>query len=81
MPPPTGTLKLNFDGSVLGNPRQSCIGGGFRHSKGVCLLSFSGHYGFRSLKEAELIALCTGLQEAARRGFKNFMWRVIPFVR
>ena len=39
-PPLLGTLKLNFDGSALGNLGQSSIGGVFRDSAGVKLISF-----------------------------------------
>lgn len=39
-PYPLVTLKLNFDGSAIGNPGQSGIGGVFRDSAGVKLISF-----------------------------------------
>ncbi|XP_019052686.1 PREDICTED: uncharacterized protein LOC109114475 [Nelumbo nucifera] len=36
-PSPAGFMKLNFDGSSMGNPGQSGIGGVFRDENGVIL--------------------------------------------
>lgn len=45
-PPPLGNFKLNLDGSALGKQGQSSIGGVFRDSVKVKLLSFWRPSGF-----------------------------------
>lgn len=56
-----GVIKLNFDGSAMGNPGPSRSGGVLRDNMGVHILSFSVPSGFRLVNEAELFALWTGL--------------------
>lgn len=72
-PPQIGVLKLNFDGSALGNPGPSGIGGLIGDNLGASHLSFSSPSGFHLVNETDLLALQTSLREAARLGFSNFI--------
>ena len=58
-------LKLNFDGSALGNLGKVGVGGVIREEDGI-ILSYSGPAGFCSINKAELLALNVGLREASR---------------
>lgn len=51
MPPPMGILKLNFDGSAVGNPWPSGIGDVTRINAGLYLLLFLGPSGFGLVNE------------------------------
>lgn len=44
-PPPSRTLKLNFDGSSLGNPGSSGFGGAIRDSNGDIVRVVAGPIG------------------------------------
>lgn len=72
-PPQPGVLKLNFDGSALGNPRPSGIGGLIGDNLGASHLSFSSPSGFHLVNKTDLLALQTSLREAARLGSSNFI--------
>ena len=58
-------LKLNFDGSALGNPGKAGVGGVIRDKDGI-FLSYSGPVGVFSINKAELLALNVDLREASR---------------
>lgn len=59
--PPEGFVKLNVDGSSLGNPGPSGAGGVFRDSGGNVLRGFSYFLGSRTNMEAEASALLEGM--------------------
>lgn len=59
--PPIGCVKLNVDGSSLGNPGLSGAGAVFRDSGGSILCAFSWFLGSRTNMEAEAMALLEGL--------------------
>ena len=59
--PPIGYVKLNIDGSSLGNPGHSGVGAVFRDSSGNILCGFSWFLGSRTNMEAEAMALLEGL--------------------
>ncbi|XP_077240356.1 uncharacterized protein LOC143881253 [Tasmannia lanceolata] len=61
-PPPQGLLKVNFDGSSLGNPGPASIGGLCRDALGEVLWSFSGPLGVCDSNEAEVRAMYTGIK-------------------
>eukprot|EP00268_Persea_americana_P034085 TRINITY_DN3370_c1_g2_i3.p1 TRINITY_DN3370_c1_g2~~TRINITY_DN3370_c1_g2_i3.p1 ORF type:complete len:167 (+),score=20.75 TRINITY_DN3370_c1_g2_i3:1551-2051(+) len=63
-PPPLGALKLNFDGSALGNPGPAGVGGVIRNEEGYTILSYSGPTRICSINKAELLALKIGLRKA-----------------
>ncbi|XP_077228528.1 uncharacterized protein LOC143861493 [Tasmannia lanceolata] len=55
-PPAQGILRLNFDGSSMGNPRPLGIGGLLRDEDGVVLWAFRGPIGVAEASEAEFHA-------------------------
>lgn len=57
-------LTLMGDGSSLGNPGPSGIGGLIRDNLGAHLLSFLDPSSFRLVNETDLLAFRTGLREA-----------------
>ncbi|XP_027067834.1 uncharacterized protein [Coffea arabica] len=59
--PPIGCIRLNIDGSSLGNPGLSGAGAIFRDSGGNILCGFSWFLGSRTNMEAEAMALLEGL--------------------
>ena len=59
--PPDPFIKLNTDGSVLGNPGLAGAGGLLRNSSGDWLSGFSLHLGISSNNMAELAAVHQGL--------------------
>ena len=63
--PPSGNVKLNIDGSSLGNPGPSGARGVLRDSDGNVLSSFSLFLGSRTNMEAEALALLDGMQITA----------------
>ncbi|XP_077252720.1 uncharacterized protein LOC143892159 [Tasmannia lanceolata] len=62
--PPAGWLKLNFDGSSIGNAGMAGIGGLIRDDKAAIIMSFSGLVGICDANEAEVRVLLFGLQWA-----------------
>ena len=60
-PPPTGFLKLNFDGASQGNLRPAGIGGVLRDSKGEIQHIFSQSLGEGTNNKMEFAALEQGL--------------------
>ncbi|KAF7833196.1 putative ribonuclease H protein At1g65750 family [Senna tora] len=65
--PVEGYVKLNTDGSSIGNPGPMGIGGIFRNSDGGWLLGFSSFVGIQSNMFAELNAIKHGLAIAVDR--------------
>ncbi|XP_077222175.1 uncharacterized protein LOC143856017 [Tasmannia lanceolata] len=59
-------IKLNFDGSCLGNPGSSGIGGLCRDSMGVVLWAYSGPIGICDSNEAEVLAAFQGIKHLDR---------------
>ncbi|XP_042988584.1 uncharacterized protein LOC122316111 [Carya illinoinensis] len=68
-----GGVKLNIDGSSLGNPGLAGGGGIFRDKKGRTVAGFASYYGEASNTVAEGRALLDGLQMAQQLGLKDFM--------
>ncbi|KAF5470444.1 hypothetical protein F2P56_010958 [Juglans regia] len=60
--PSTGWVKLKTDGSSLGNPGASRIGGIIRNNHGKLIHAFSSFIGIGSNNRAELLSLLHGLQ-------------------
>ncbi|KAF7827592.1 reverse transcriptase [Senna tora] len=71
--PRPGLLKLNTDGSSLGNPGPAGFGGLFRDENGRWICGFSSHLGNRTNMFAELSAIKHGLNIAINRGFLRFV--------
>jgi len=59
--PPPELVKLNTDGSALGNPRRIGVGGILRDCNGNLIHDFASPLGFRTKNQAELEAACIGL--------------------
>ncbi|XP_035545929.1 uncharacterized protein LOC118348419 [Juglans regia] len=59
---PSGWFELNTDGSSLGNPGASGIGGVIRNDQGRLVQGFASPIGFGSNNKAKLFALLTGLR-------------------
>lgn len=71
--PAEGWLKLNVDGSSLGNPGPSGAGGLLRDQSGVWKIGFSLHLGCRTNMYAELYALRFGLQLTWDEGCRHLI--------
>ena len=67
--PPDPNIKLNTDGSVIGNLGLAGAGGLLRDSSGEWISSFSLHLGLASNNMAELAAVRQGLAIAWALGF------------
>lgn len=61
-PPTAPAIKLNVDGSSLGNPRQSGYGSILPNNKGKWLLGFMGYSGYTINMNAEISTTYHGLQ-------------------
>lgn len=68
--PPDPYIKLNTDGSAIGNLGLAGAGGILRNHSGGWISSFSLHLGLASNNMAELAAVRQGLAIAWDRGFK-----------
>ncbi|XP_077249330.1 uncharacterized protein LOC143888817 [Tasmannia lanceolata] len=72
-PPSDGQMKLNFDGSSLGNPGESGIGGLCRNDKGEVLWAYSGPIGVADSNEAEVRAVHSGIKYLDRSAFDKII--------
>ncbi|KAH9750075.1 reverse transcriptase domain-containing protein [Citrus sinensis] len=68
MRPPPGVVKLTVDGCSRGNPGMAASGGILRDYRGVALAAFGSFLGHQPILYAELMAVCEGLELAARLG-------------
>ena len=68
--PPNPFIKLNTDGSAIGNPRLAGAGGLLRNSLSEWISGFSLHLGLTSNNMAELAVVRQGLIIAWDMGFK-----------
>jgi ribonuclease HI len=62
--PPTGFIKINFDGASKGNPGPAGYGAVIRSSKGEILALIVGYLGETTNNVAELTGLLQGLRHA-----------------
>ncbi|KAF7836001.1 putative ribonuclease H protein At1g65750 family [Senna tora] len=60
--PDAGIIKINTDGSALGNPGRAGFGGVCRDENGLWLCGFSSNIGLATNMMAELVAIRSGLQ-------------------
>ena len=74
--PPPGFVKLNIDGSSLGNPGVAGFGGLIRAEGGVWVLGFSNYIPWADNLCVELLALRFGLQLAWQHGFRKIICEV-----
>ena len=66
--PSPGTVKLNVDGSFLGNPGPSGGGGVVRSPSDDVLFGFAMSFGIKTNMEAEALALLDGIKLCIERG-------------
>ncbi|KAF7814237.1 putative ribonuclease H protein At1g65750 family [Senna tora] len=71
--PSNGMIKLNTDGSSLGNPGPAGFGGIFRNEDGRWMGGFSGYIGTQTNMFAELTAIKQGLSLAVNKGFLRLL--------
>lgn len=73
--PPSGHLKLNFDGNWNGERKLGCFGLIIRDDSGVFVTASCGNEpdNFTSL-QAKVVAVRFGLIWAMNRGFTNFLY-------
>ncbi|XP_043703245.1 uncharacterized protein LOC122653468 [Telopea speciosissima] len=71
--PPAGWLKLNIDGSSLGNPGPLGAGGIIRDQHGNVIICFADYQGVGSNYMAELGALLMGVKKAQQMNIEN-LW-------
>ncbi|KAF7808414.1 Retrovirus-related Pol polyprotein from transposon TNT 1-94 [Senna tora] len=74
--PDQGYIKLNTDGSSIGNLGPAGMGGLFSDSNGEWLCGFSGLIGKQTNMSAELMAIKHGLLLGLQRGFGKLMVEV-----
>ncbi|GAU48831.1 hypothetical protein TSUD_190610 [Trifolium subterraneum] len=70
-PPPENVIKVNVDGSSIGNQGPSGFGGLLRKTFGGWITGFAGSCGFTSNINAELQVILHGLDIAWNHGFRN----------
>ena len=70
-PPPVGKVKVNVDGSVFLNLRQSGVGAVIRDSGGNWLVGCSGRVDAEDITFVELLAIREGLLLAWKFGFRR----------
>ncbi|KAL3534930.1 hypothetical protein ACH5RR_003391 [Cinchona calisaya] len=70
-PPIAGTLKLNVDGSTIGNPGLAGGGGLIRRPDGSLITSFVNAFGIKNNLEAEILSLIVGLKLCLAKGWKD----------
>ena len=69
--PPLGSLKLNFDGNLSGNPGRAGVVGVTCNNEGSVVLAYFGPAGFFSINKAELLRLLISLREARQFNFQH----------
>ena len=70
--PAHGWFKLNTDGSSLGNPGCSGVGGIIRNDRGLMVYAFNSSIGIGTSNRAELLAVLQGLKACKELGI-NFV--------
>lgn len=70
-PPSPGWVKLNTDGSSLGNPGQSSYGGLIRNNNGCWVGGYVGNIGYNMSLTAEICGIMKGLYLVKEMGLKN----------
>ncbi|XP_011622986.1 uncharacterized protein LOC105420578 [Amborella trichopoda] len=69
--PPMDSLKLNFDGSSIGNPDPIEIGGLLRDHEGSTIFSYVGPCGNTTANQAEISSLLPGLKIIVSKGISG----------
>jgi ribonuclease HI len=72
-PPPKGSLKLNFDGALKGNPGQTGMGGVIGDDQGKIRRLYTGSLGNSTNNVVEFRSLEIGLEILRREGMTNIV--------
>jgi ribonuclease HI len=72
-PPPTGFIKINFDGASKGNPGPAGFGAILRNSNGEILHLVAGYLGFNTNNVAELWSLLRGIKIATDHHYNKII--------
>lgn len=72
-PPPTGFIKINFDGASKGNPGPAGFGATLKNSNGEILCLVVGYLGESTNNAVELTGLLQGLQAAIDHHFHKLI--------
>ncbi|GKV17453.1 hypothetical protein SLEP1_g27964 [Rubroshorea leprosula] len=70
-PPPPGWLKLNTNGSTVGNPNNASCGGLFKDYPGHWVISFTSNIGLTTALVVELYAIRDGLNIVVSHHFHS----------
>lgn len=73
MPPPEGSLKLNFDEALKGIPGSSRAGGVFHNAEGKIVSLFASKLGHNTNNGVELEGLVRGLATVVEQGYKSLI--------
>ena len=73
MPPPTGFLKINTDGSSRGNLGPAGIGGIGKDSFGSVFFIFSSNKGMQTITRMEGMAILYSLKKAYALGCRKMI--------
>ena len=73
VPPPTGFLKINTDGSSRGNPGHVGIGAIGRSDVGSAVFLFSVYKGKHSNNLMEALAIKVAIEHGSSLGWQNFI--------
>lgn len=71
VPPPTGILKINTDGSSRGNPGPTGVGGIGRDFRGSTIFFFSIHEGVQPINLMEGLAILYAFERAFFLGWRK----------
>jgi ribonuclease HI len=72
--PPTGFVKLNFDGASKGNPGPSGFGVVLRNNNGQIMYILAGHLGHDTNNSAEIWGLIRGIQLATSLNLNHLIF-------
>lgn len=72
-PPSNDTIKVNVDGSSLGNPGRAGYGRLLKNRLGEWICGFSGSCGFADNLTAEVYAIIHGLDLAWNHGYRDII--------
>jgi ribonuclease HI len=72
-PPPKGSLKLNFDGALKGNPGRTGMGGVIGDDQGKIIRLYTGSLGNSTNNAVEFRSLEIGLEILRREGMTNIV--------
>lgn len=73
---PIQLLKLNTDGSAIGNPGKIRGGGILNYNQGIMIHAFTVPLGQGTNNQAEIHAACVGINWCIQQGYKHIILEV-----